>query len=483
MKSSKLQGKLSRRKFLIIGAGGAAATALASCAAPTAAPPAKPAEPAKPAAPAATAAPAQPAATAAPAKPAEPAKAGAKVAFLAWGDGADVPAWEKLVQLYKAKKPDVTVEVTPVADPGNNFYTKLQTSIAGGATPDISSFQGWEWQPYAAKGVLAEIGDLVKRDKLDAFPDAAGVKLSTSYKDKLYMAPLQLASMVMFYAKKNFDEANMKYPTNDWTFDEFVDMAKKLTNTKTGAEKRFGIQANGGWFRDIHWIRGTGKTEFDSIVDPKKSQFNQPEIAAIVQKIANDWYNADKIAPTAADSANGANQITTGNVAMKYEGPWWLPNMMSKKLQDEGKSVPFDVVLMPKQADGSRPHRAWAEGFALMKGKNEAAAWDFMNFCAQPEGDKVYSETTGRMPNTFALIQDWWLPTVEKNFGMKNGKVFIDAFKAGQLDVVGLVPRSKIWTQVVKPLAWDKLIAGSAKAADVLPEVDKAVQKLLDEAK
>jgi multiple sugar transport system substrate-binding protein len=473
MKSSKLNGKLSRRKFLIVGAQGAAVAALASCASPT--PTAAP----KPAAPSATAAPAQPAAP----KPAEPAKAATKVSFLAWGDNADVPAWEKITQLYKAKKPDVTLEVTPVADPGNNFYTKLQTSIAGGATPDVASFQGWEWQTYAAKGVLAEVADLVKRDKLDAFPDSGGVKLSTMYKDKLYMVPLQLASMVMFYAKKNFDEANMKYPTNDWTFDEFVEMAKKLTNTKTGQDKRFGIQANGGWFRDIHWIRGTGKVEFDNIVDPKKSQFNQPEIAAIIQKVASDWYNVDKIAPTAADSANGANQITTGNVAMKYEGPWWLPTMMSNKLQTEGKSVPFDVVLMPKQQDGSRPHRAWAEGFALMKGKNEAAAWDFMNFTAQPEGDKVYSEISGRMPNTFALIQDWWLPTVEKNFGLKNGKAFIEAFKAGQLDVVGLVPRSKIWTQVVKPLAYDKLIAGNAKASDVLSEVDKAVQKLLDEAK
>ena len=473
MKPSKLQGKLSRRKFLIIGASGAAATALASCAAPTAAP-AKPAEPAKPAAPAATTAPAAPAA---------PAKAAAKVSFLAWGDSSELPAHEKWLALYKTKKPDVTVEITPVADPGNNFYPKLQTSIAGGATPDIASFQGWEWQPYAAKGALAEVGDLVKRDKLDAFADAAGVKLSTQYKDKLYMVPLQLASMVMFYSKKVFDEAGVKYPTNDWTYDEFIDLAKKLTNNKTGADKRFGIQANGGWFRDIHWIRGTGKTEFDTIVDPKKSQFNQPEIADIIQKVANDWYNLDKIAPTPADGANGANQITTGNVAMKYEGPWWFPSMMAKKLQDEGKSYPFDVVLMPKQQDASRPHRAWAEGVALMKGKNEAAAWDFINFMAQPEGNKVYSETSGRMPNTFALIQDWWLPTMEKNFGVKNGKVFIDAFKAGQLDVVGLVPRSKIWPQAVKPLAWDKLIAGTAKASEVLADVDKAVQKMLDEAK
>jgi len=38
-----------------------------------------------------------------------------------------------------------------------------------------------------------------------------------------------------------------------------------------------------------------------------------------------------------------------------------------------------------------------------------------------------------------------------------------------------------MWTEVVKPTAWDKLNNGSAKAADVLPQVDAKLQALLDE--
>ncbi len=45
------------------------------------------------------------------------------------------------------------------------------------------------------------------------------------------------------------------------------------------------------------------------------------------------------------------------------------------------------------------------------------------------------------------------------------------------------VPRSKINAEVVKPLAYDKLVNNSATAlrARLLPEVDKAPQALLDE--
>jgi ABC-type glycerol-3-phosphate transport system substrate-binding protein len=258
-------------------------------------------------------------------------------------------------------------------------------------------------------------------------------------------------------------------------------MAKALTDT-SGEAKKFGIQANGGWFRDIGWIRGTGKQEFDQLYDPRKAMFNQPEIVDIVQKIASDWYYVDKIAPTPADLSGGANTIQTGNSAMKYEGPWWFPTMNSPQLRQDGKNVPFDVVLMPKMTDAGRPHRGWTEGVALLQTDQVEAAWEFASFMAGEEGAKIYSETTGRMPNTTALIENFWLPTVEERFEVKNGRAFVEAFNRSEVDVVGKVPRSKIWSEVVKPVGWDPLVGGTAKAADVMAAVDAGVQKLLDEA-
>lgn len=482
--NKKQLNKLSRRKFLVIAAQGTGALALVACA-PQAAAPAAPAPAAATAAQGAGQAetPAQAASPTEEAKPTEaPAAAPASFEFLAWGDNADLPAWDALVARYKEVNPNASITVTPVADPGNNFYPKLQTMVAGGTPPAVSSFQGWEWQPYADQDVLAPIDEMVAANAYfkDVFPaGVAGIEGTTMRGGKRYLIPLQRAAMLMFYAKKPFEEAGMEFPTDEWTFDQFVETATKLTDP---SKKQWGIQANGGWFRDIGWIRGTGKQEFDNLYDPKTSTFNQPEIADIVQRVANDWYNKDKIAPSPADLQGGANTINTGNCAMKYEGPWFFGALNSPKLREDKKNVPFDVVLMPTMADESRPHRGWTEGVALLKGDNLDAAWQFASFMAGEDGNKIYSEITGRIPNTTALIESFWLPAIETNFEVKNGKAFIEAFNKSEVDVVGKVPRSKMWSEVVKPVAWDALMAGKATAAEVLPKVDEGVQKLLDEA-
>ena len=445
--------KLTRREFLVLGGQTAALAFLASCGG---------------------------AATPAPKAPAGPApKAPTTIEFLAWGDTTDGPAWEKLGPAYTAKYPGQVVNITPVADPNNNFYTKLQTMFAGGTPPNLASFQGWEWQVYADKNLLAPVDDYITRDKVTTpYPQGyTSVEQSVKRKGKTYLIPLQAAMMIMFYAKKIFDEAGVAYPKDDWTFDQFVELAKKLTNAD---KKKFGYQMNGNWYRDIGWIVLTGKREFDNIIDPKKAQFGAPEVVQMLQTMAYDMAHTFKAAPSPADTS-GANTINTGACAMKYEGAWFLPQLNSPTLREQKKEVVFDVVRMPKGAGSGRPHRGWGEGVAVTKSDKAEAAWNFAAYLVSEEGNKMYSEITGRIPSNLQLAESWWVPRSKELYGIENGKAFLEAFKEGQIDVVSGVPRSKMWSEVVKPTAWDLLNNGTAKAADVLPKVDEKLQKLLDE--
>ena len=412
----------------------------------------------------------------------EPAEEALTLEFLAWGDNADIPAWEEFKATYEEMNPNVTVNLTMVSDPGNNFYPKLQTMVAGGTPPDVSSFQGWEWQTYADKGLLAPIDDYIARDNFtDPYPEGVtSIEQSTVRDGKTYLVPLQIGTMVMFYAKKPFDDAGMDYPTDDWTMDEFIAMAEQLTDT-SGANKMFGLQANGSWFRDIAYIRGTDKQEFDKLIDPTKAQFTQPEIVDMLQLVAYDVYHTLKISPTPADLEGGANTIETGNSAMKYEGPWYFPKLDSPELREEGKAVDFDVVMMPEAADPGRPHRGWAEGVVLMEGDQKDAAWGFVSYIAGEEGDKRYSEITGRIPNSMKLLESYWLPMIKERFGVENGQAFVEAIKRSEVDVIGGVPRSKMWSEVVKPYGYDPMMNGSQMAEEALPKVDEELQKLIDD--
>lgn len=446
--------KLSRRRFLALtGAASASTLLLAACPA---------------------AAPAGDSGTGATAAETE-------IEFLAWGDVADDPAWATLRDNFNGQGSGVTVNVTGVPDPGNNFYTKLQTMYAGGTPPNIASFQGWEWQTYADRGLLAPIDDWVADAGLEGmYPDANTIEVSTKREGSRYLIPLQMATMVMFYAKKPFDEAGIDYPTDDWTMADFLEIAEALTDT-SGESKMFGYQANGNWVRDIHWIRAAGVQEFDELVDPKTAMFDQPEIVETLQLFAQDVYYSMGISPTAADMEGGANTIDTGNAAMKYEGAWYFGRLNSPALREEGKEVEFDVVMMPKGADESRPHRGWSEGVAIPATDKAEAAWQFAAYMGGSEGNKIFSELTGRLPNSVELLESFWIPTIAERFGVQNGAAFLNAFSNSEVDVIGGVTRTQMWTEVVKPVGYDPLTNNSASAADVMAAVNEGVQTLLDD--
>lgn len=464
MKNGTRSSELSRRQFLkLAGPGALALAVLAGCV------------------PVAPQAPAESSAGESGSAPAPPESV--TLELLTWGGGTDAAAFEELGGMYKKANPNVTTTVVSVAGGGDELYAKFRTLVAGGETPHVALFQGWEWQPFFDRGVMAEIDDFVATDSyFNAVYDETiqSITDSTVRDGKKVLIPLQWATMLMFYSKPVFDAAGVAYPTNDWTMDDFIEIAEKLTSGE-GVNKVFGAWANGSWFRDIHYIRATGKQEFDTIVNPKKATFNQPEIVEAIQLVAQDMVHKLGVAPTAADTEGGAVAIEAGNVGMKYEGAWYMPFMNTPELRDEGKEVPFNVVLMPQAADGSRPHRGWSEGVTIPKTDNIEEAWGLVSFMAGEEGNKVYATITGRLPNTEKLFREFWLPTVKEKFGLEDGENFFEAFKRSEVDVIGGVSRTQFWLEAVKPIGYDPILNNSATAAEVMPKVDEAVQGLLDE--
>ena len=442
---------LSRRAFLQAGGAASAWLALAACAAP-----------------------------AAPAPAGSAAPESISLDFAAWADGSDIPAWEELERVYEEMHPHVDI-VTAPSGTGADYYTALQTSVAGGEPPDMASFQGWEWQPYADAAQLTALDAYIEQENFTGpYPEGVqSIADSTLRGGNRYLMPLQVGVMLMFYARKPFDEAGLDYPTDDWTYEDFVSLAEALTDT-SGATKMYGFQPSGIWPRDIHWIRSTGQQEFDALVDPVTAMFDQPDIIEIVQVVTQDFQYRMGVSPTPADMSGGTNTIDTGNAALKYEGAWFFPRLNSPELREAGKEIAFDVVMMPAYKDPQRPHRGWSEGVCVMATDQADAAWDYVRFMGGEEGQRIYSAITGRLPNTGDLIQEFWIPTVQERFGVTNGAAFVEAFTRSEVDVIGGVSRGQMWNEVVKPLGWDPLLNNTATAAEALPQVTAGVQALLD---
>jgi multiple sugar transport system substrate-binding protein len=142
---------------------------------------------------------------------------------------ADRPHYEDAVREFGKDHPNIDVEILEI--PGN-YYQKLLVMIAGGNAPDLM-WMGQGFGEFARREAFLDVSEQIARDvDLSQFnAQACGwYRLG----GKQYAVPFGLDLKFMVYNKKLFDEAGLPYPTDDWTYDDFLDKAKKLTRDTNG---------------------------------------------------------------------------------------------------------------------------------------------------------------------------------------------------------------------------------------------------------
>src|SRR5690606_3993660 len=82
---------------------------------------------------------------------------------------------------------------------------------------------------YASKGVLKDLTGLIEDEGFDVNQFTEAQLKNFEYDGKLYGLPRDNDTKVFFYNKKLFDEANLPYPEEGWTWNDLREYAKALT--------------------------------------------------------------------------------------------------------------------------------------------------------------------------------------------------------------------------------------------------------------
>jgi multiple sugar transport system substrate-binding protein len=422
---------------------------------------------------------------------ANPGAAGvAQIKVSVWPDVADLDINKGIIGAFQSQNPKI--QVTPEQWVGN-YYQKLQVGIAGGTVPDMVYFQGWMWQPYALGGQILEIDSYIQKDKAALPPDLFPENLDAyvrqlSLKGKHYGMPQDTGSMVIYYNKDLFDLAGVPYPKDGWTEQDFLDTCQKLQNglKKAGKTDVYAYQPNypDVYVRDFRWWRANGGMEFDQLEDPKKAQWDQSAIADAWQLELHDLAQKGLAISQAALISGGGNSayytygIQNGLAAMKYEGPWFLPQMWGDKAATKG-GIKFDVVQAPKGSHGFSTF--WqVEPIAIWKtSKNPDACWEYLKFAVSPAGQRFVAEG-GRMTNTPKSITDLWVPVAQKLYNFQNASAFAIAEGASMVETGG-VSSDQFQLKGGLNAARDAVINGSKTAKQALAEANPLCQAVLDD--
>jgi multiple sugar transport system substrate-binding protein len=423
----------SRRQLLFGGGGLVSTIFLAACgqATPTAAP-AKPTEPAKPAE----------------TKPADkPAAAPTLAPMSVQGKGQVTLLWQMsagdawmkgsvaALPTLLEKVPSIgEVKVQPTPD---DWQNKLVAAMVAGTAPDVFDMWGDIMPPFVERNQVVDVEPLVKKDytteDLKDFYDWQWRDFVMPWLNNIrFGMPRYVNIMFLWYRKDLFDQAGVKYPTNDWTHDDYADAARKLTvKDSAGKIKQYGL-AFPAWNWDRYWYKPViwGGHTVDP-TDNTKAVFDSEQALSSLEWSRKLMWD-DKVMLQPLDIQMGAFRLffPTGIMAMAEDGiyPFEMDDVVQGKF-------PWAYAHTPKGPNGQRKVLGTTDGAALWKGtKNLEQAWALTKWIAGPENQlAAVVKAAGRVPVRHSVLKQWKdiVPQTRPNLKDVNVNVAIEAMEMG----------------------------------------------------
>lgn len=304
------------------------------------------------------------------------------------------PYFKALADAYMEKNPNVEVELVNLDN--SNYTVALSTQLAGGsseidvmALKDIPSYSN-----LVSLGLLEPLNDRLTTDPAEY--NGTIEQISTE-DGKYYAAPFRSDFWLVYYNKDLFDAANVEYPTNDMTFEEYADLAYKMTSG-SGNEKVYGAH--------FHTWRST--VQLFGILDGKHTvldgsyDFLKPYYETVL-KMQQDGVCQD-YATLKTSQTHYSGPFYNENVAMLNMGSWFIATLMNKTASGENLAENWGIVKYPHPEGvpaGTTLGTATLLGVNSSSTKKDAAI-DLLNFVCGSEGAKIVA-SCGKIP---ALMTD-----------------------------------------------------------------------------
>ena len=306
--------------------------------------------------------------------------------------GKEEDEFNKLVDRYRATRPDLNVQVE--FQPYAGAPEKFIVAATAGNAPDVMRFQNDRLGEVASLGYLEPLDSRLDPATIQRFTPATLAAMRIQ--GHVYALPATQDLLAIVYNKAVFAAANEPLPTLNWTTDDLIRMAANLT---TGTRYGFVTPQTIGfyWFP---WLTGYGGEIFTvpdttPITQDSDLGLNTAEAA----KSALFMQSLDKEKHLMFSNPGEDPMLTEflqGNAAMITTGPWNIPAI-------ERAQIDYGIVPYPIVSDtGLRAEPTLGvKGFGIWKLSSvKDDAYDFLKFMTSYEQQKLFSLGTGGVPGT-----------------------------------------------------------------------------------
>ncbi|QJD86926.1 ABC transporter substrate-binding protein [Cohnella herbarum] len=308
----------------------------------------------------------------------------------------EVATLKKMIQAFEKENPNVKVKMEVI--PYGDYETKIRTALAAGNAPDIIGLDGPTLAAYAHQEAVVPLDKYMDIDgnKEDI---AAPVLESLTYKGQIFAAPLNDASIGMFYNKKLFEKNGIELPSKDpnqaWTWEQVLEAAKKINdpaNKIYGIDPGWGLgEGEGSTFVKLPFIWQAGGEILSPDGTEVKGYLDSPESKKALSFFSS-LYNEHKVAAKELPP----EAFETGKLGIIVNGPWAISGFATShpefKLGED-----WDIAPLWKDAKQVTPNGSW--NMAITKdSKHPDEAWKFVNWVTGIEGAKTWYQETKNLP-------------------------------------------------------------------------------------
>jgi multiple sugar transport system substrate-binding protein len=292
------------------------------------------------------------------------------------------------VQEWNASHPNI--QVTLVYNTGNdNALQKTVAGFASGAFPDIAYEYGSSIADLAGRPQVVDLTDKVKDSSFNWEDFFSFERDAATASGKVYGVPALVDNLALVYNKKMFEAAGLQPPQPTWTWDDFRNAAKKLTDP---AKKQFGwAYVNDGsedtvWrWEAMLWQAGGDLLSGDGT----KTAFNSPQGLEATQ-LLKDMSVDDHSVYLDPGNQNYLNLFNANKIGMLWTGPWDLSSINS--------DIDYGVQVLP--SNNAHSSIAGPDNWMLFDNGSarQQAAWTFLTWLVSPQVHLKFAIDTGDLP-------------------------------------------------------------------------------------
>ena len=309
---------------------------------------------------------------------------GKQVLTVVTWDAATTPYLVAQEAAFEAKFPEIDLQYIDVAS--QDYAIKAGAMLAGGDKSDVVMIKEARdiinWQ---AAGYAASMNDYIAAENYD-LSGFVGTEVNYAVDGAQYALPFRSDFWVLFYNKDLFDAAEIEYPTNDMTWDEYADVAKEITG-----EGVYGTHYHTWLSAVANWAVCDG---VNTLAD------REYEDLAYFYSLYQDLEDAGACMAFNELKASGLHYsaaFANGNIAMMPMGYWYVSTLIGYN-NDGTCSFNWGITAVP-HADGVAAGSSFGNLTGVMineKSENKDLAWKYVAWLCGEEGAAATASTGAR---------------------------------------------------------------------------------------